>query len=323
MTTMDIKKDPANPQPTEVMEKAIVDIAAGTRKLLAGRLNRRGILVLLKAASGVDKNIIEKVLDGMATLDKKFLKAALVLVAVTGMSACAGAPPKKVARCNEAPQWWINNAAGAARARGGRRAGQAHEEGGKEMRPRDEAAMCRSDAARVIEVIQTTLTRRGDGKEDSPVRIITQFWGKDGTLLAERDDWDGRGQLIGKQTARIKLLEETVSRLSKASTLEFGYQVIGTCRQRVVKDVVEERQRQLTGEGFDVHHDAKYTKNELVRAAVCYALPAAMRVNAKFWPWAKKWWKPKDRRRDLVRAAALLIAELERMDRAQPDNLKL
>jgi hypothetical protein len=27
------------------------------------------------------------------------------------------------------------------------------------------------------------------------------------------------------------------------------------------------------------------------------------------------WWKPKDRRRDLVRAAALIIAEIERLDR--------
>ena len=42
------------------------------------------------------------------------------------------------------------------------------------------------DTARVIEVIETTLTRRGDGKE-TPIRIITQYWSKDGQLLAERD----------------------------------------------------------------------------------------------------------------------------------------
>lgn len=36
------------------------------------------------------------------------------------------------------------------------------------------------------------------------------------------------------------------------------------------------------------------------------------------WPttWAEDWWKPKNPRRDLVRAAALLIAEIERLDRA-------
>lgn len=35
------------------------------------------------------------------------------------------------------------------------------------------------------------------------------------------------------------------------------------------------------------------------------------------WPWDREWWKPKDRRRNLVRAAALLIAEIERLDRAE------
>jgi hypothetical protein len=34
------------------------------------------------------------------------------------------------------------------------------------------------------------------------------------------------------------------------------------------------------------------------------------------WPWADKDWKPKDRRRDLIRAAALIVAEIERLDRA-------
>jgi hypothetical protein len=29
-------------------------------------------------------------------------------------------------------------------------------------------------------------------------------------------------------------------------------------------------------------------------------------------------WKPEDRRRDLIRAAALLVAEIERLDRATP-----
>ena len=42
------------------------------------------------------------------------------------------------------------------------------------------------DTARAMEVIVTTLTRRGNGKT-IPVRIITQYWDKDGTLLAECD----------------------------------------------------------------------------------------------------------------------------------------
>ena len=43
------------------------------------------------------------------------------------------------------------------------------------------------DTVRAMEVIETTLTRRGRGVEGSPIRVITQYWDKDGTLLAERD----------------------------------------------------------------------------------------------------------------------------------------
>lgn len=45
------------------------------------------------------------------------------------------------------------------------------------------------DNARVIRVIETTLTRRGSGQEGNPVRIVTQYWSLDGELLAERDSW--------------------------------------------------------------------------------------------------------------------------------------
>lgn len=40
------------------------------------------------------------------------------------------------------------------------------------------------------------------------------------------------------------------------------------------------------------------------------------------WPrsWSRAWWKPKNPRRDLVRAAALLIAEIERLDRRAPEE---
>lgn len=44
------------------------------------------------------------------------------------------------------------------------------------------------DYARVIQVIETTLERRGDGKSmSSPIRIVTQYWSFDGELLAEVD----------------------------------------------------------------------------------------------------------------------------------------
>lgn len=36
------------------------------------------------------------------------------------------------------------------------------------------------------------------------------------------------------------------------------------------------------------------------------------------WPWNGRWWKPTNRRRDLIKAGALIVAEIERLDRAEP-----
>jgi len=78
-------------------------------------------------------------------------------------------------------------------------------------------------------------------------------------------------------------------------------------------DVLAERQRQIEIEGWTPEHDEEVnTDGELVRAAVCYAVLA---LHDDWWPWADVWWKPKNRRRDLVRAAALIIAEIDRLDR--------
>lgn len=84
-----------------------------------------------------------------------------------------------------------------------------------------------------------------------------------------------------------------------------------------VKDVVAERRRQQIIEHWTPEHDDSYSDHQLTRAAICYADPYmddAEMVPA-IWPWEELWWKPKTRRRDLTRAAALIIAEIERLDR--------
>lgn len=85
-------------------------------------------------------------------------------------------------------------------------------------------------------------------------------------------------------------------------------------------EIAAERRRQILDEGWDAAHDDAHHDDELIAAAVTYAMTAVRKpgrvVEApEFWPWDEKWFKPKDRRRDLVRAAALIVAELERMDR--------
>jgi hypothetical protein len=101
---------------------------------------------------------------------------------------------------------------------------------------------------------------------------------------------------------------------------------VGTFAQR---DVLLERERQITAEGCDLAHDDDHQCGELAVAAACYAFYAGNQAPSRHeylpgweawvrqvWPWEMEWWKPKpEARRNLVRAAALLIAEIERIDR--------
>jgi hypothetical protein len=44
------------------------------------------------------------------------------------------------------------------------------------------------DTVEVLQVIRTTLTRRGSGKDiGDPIRVITQYWSMQGELLVEID----------------------------------------------------------------------------------------------------------------------------------------
>lgn len=92
----------------------------------------------------------------------------------------------------------------------------------------------------------------------------------------------------------------------------------------VLAEVAAERRRQIEVEGWSPAHDDEHGNGEMASAAACYCLHAGhsgVRLDCggkvpSDWPWADGWWKPKDRRRDLIRALALLTAEVERIDRA-------
>lgn len=99
---------------------------------------------------------------------------------------------------------------------------------------------------------------------------------------------------------------------------------------QAANDVIDERLRQQDKEGWTPEHDDTHSDGSLARAASCYALFASHSVrNREYfvrqkmqpdkWPnsWHSDWWKPTSPRRDLVKAAALLIAEIERIDRAK------
>ncbi|MBD8627692.1 hypothetical protein IFT64_12170 [Oxalobacteraceae sp. CFBP 8753] len=82
------------------------------------------------------------------------------------------------------------------------------------------------------------------------------------------------------------------------------------------RDVLTERQRQIQVEGWKPEHDDAYTADQLPRAAHAYILGAPGDPVPRSWPWSGSWWKPRDARANYVRAGALLMAEIERLDRA-------
>lgn len=107
----------------------------------------------------------------------------------------------------------------------------------------------------------------------------------------------------------------------------------------VIDEIAAERKRQIEAESWDVAHDDAHTDGGLARAAAAYAFAGACqqkiqrerlskahllelhgsdigRVVKSLWRWDWCWWKPKDPRRDLIRAGALIVAEIERLDRA-------
>lgn len=93
-------------------------------------------------------------------------------------------------------------------------------------------------------------------------------------------------------------------------------------------DIRAERLRQISEEGCSVEHDDEHDGGEMAAAAACYArgsISVSTRIGdagvtsiefSVLWPWDKNWWKPSTPRRNLVKAGALIIAEIERLDRA-------
>ncbi|EGT4286842.1 hypothetical protein DOX45_01215 [Cronobacter malonaticus] len=95
-------------------------------------------------------------------------------------------------------------------------------------------------------------------------------------------------------------------------------------KSAAARDILAERQRQISAEGWTPEHDDEHSDGSLADAAACYALLANSQLAGVpcYWPWDAKWWKPKNQRADLVRAAALIVAEIERIDRASGINLE-
>lgn len=93
-------------------------------------------------------------------------------------------------------------------------------------------------------------------------------------------------------------------------TLLAAKQAEGEPLSQAAQDVLEERQRQIEREGYTRQLDADmHDSNDLARAAAFYAMAEVGHEYGRVaWPWDEEGCKVKDRYRNFIRAAALLIA---------------
>jgi len=88
--------------------------------------------------------------------------------------------------------------------------------------------------------------------------------------------------------------------------------------------IADERERQINEEGWNIEHD-KIANNDgqLVSAAILYAIEDDNRMYEhspeNVWPWDMTWWKPtpNNRVRELVKAGALIAAEIDRINNTE------
>lgn len=114
--------------------------------------------------------------------------------------------------------------------------------------------------------------------------------------------------------------------------------------QGVADEILTERMRQVESEGWTPEHDDAHDEGQLARAAACYAAGPDFVTGGRYqanscrgwddncyqyefvtppielgkirWPFDEDWRKHTNARRDLIKAAALIVAEIERLDRA-------
>lgn len=85
----------------------------------------------------------------------------------------------------------------------------------------------------------------------------------------------------------------------------------------VILEIDDERKRQIDKKGHSSSHDDMHDGGELRYAAAAYCLDEVKVGGTWIWPWDTMYWRAGNIRRNLIKAAALIVAEIERIDRAR------
>ncbi|HBO3329918.1 TPA: hypothetical protein L4R57_001791 [Pseudomonas aeruginosa] len=152
-----------------------------------------------------------------------------------------------------------------------------------------------------------------------------------GALRFERQQMDRAfTACINERDAALANVDAlAVQVLKLGGTISFDYHPVAQAGQvpQAWLDVQAERRRQVEAEGWTPEHDDEHACDEIAAFACFYAMPPA----ARDWDASStgygdtlgeaivpEGWEPKtgDRRRELVKAGGLILAEIERLDRA-------
>lgn len=130
--------------------------------------------------------------------------------------------------------------------------------------------------------------------------------------------WQGDGQdHLESMTHQLPV----VIRAEQLRELLAAAQAPAVAPSKAAQDVLAERQRQISVERWTPEHDDEHGSGCMAFAAAAYAAHAyaGPRLSTTLWNWtgwSRDGWKPKNPRADLIRAGALILAEIERLDRA-------
>lgn len=167
---------------------------------------------------------------------------------------------------------------------------------------------------------------------DKHIEAVAVMYDVDGEIIGKAQLHDAWEQVVNSTSIIPLYPQEYVDSL--IAKLEAAQKELSAANEKpltpVILEIANERRRQISVEGWTPEHDDQHSSGELAGAAGCYAKHVNARqwcfknnpddyqceLEPSGWPWEPKWWKPKNPRSDLIRAAALIVAELERLDRA-------
>lgn len=168
-------------------------------------------------------------------------------------------------------------------------------------------------------------------KTDSEVFSPTVTADAEPVAVVRRAHYGGRAANIGVQVVNLLPGANVMDGTKLYAAPALSASADGGAVKDAARDVLAERRRQVEQEGWTPEHDDMHNGGVLAVSGACYALESAsilcsdesaywarMFAGARrnLWQFDEEWWKPGTSRRMLVKAAALILAEIERIDRS-------